>query len=152
MSETKKNPNAPVLERPAVMTHVAVRTTQMDESIAFYQRYAALHMVHERSDGGVRVAWLSHRKDDPDFVVVLLEMPHEPLLEPNANDHFGFDVESRADVDRIAELARAEDRLRYGPIYAGPIVGYIVLVRDPSGNTCEFSHGQPINPRDLSRA
>ncbi len=143
MSETKVD-----LSRPAVMTHVAVRTTCIEESIAFYQRYTGQHVVHDRTDAGIRVVWLSHRKKDPEFVIVLLDMPHERVLEPNANDHFGFDVASRAEVDRIAELARSEGRLKYGPTDAGPIVGYFAMVRDPSGNTCEFSHGQSINPRE----
>jgi len=137
------------LTRPARMTHVAVRATDLDSSVSFYERYAGLHIVHAREDDGIRVTWLSHHKTDPDFVVVLLEMTHERMLEPSASDHFGFDVESRADVDRIAELAKQEGILKYGPIDAGPIVGYFVMVRDPSGNTCEFSHGQPINPRDI---
>lgn len=143
--------DAPVIDRAAVMTHVAVRTTRMDESTAFYKTYAGLHVVHEREDEGIRVAWLSHLPEDPTFVVVLLEMPHEPQSEPGANDHYGFDVASREDVDLIAERARADGILKYGPVDAGPIVGYFVMVRDPSGNTCEFSHGQPINPRDLPK-
>jgi hypothetical protein len=75
-----------------------------------------------------------------------MEMPHEMVREPCATDHFGFDVESREQIDRIADLARAEGTLKLGPLYAGPIVGYIALVRDPSGNTCEFSFGQSIKP------
>ncbi len=147
MTEEKRDTTAAAaLTRPAAMTHIAVRTTRMKESIDFYQRYAALQIVHERVDNGIRVAWLSHRSEDPDFVIVLLEMPHEPTLEPASTDHFGFDVAAREDVDEIAELARSEGRLKYGPVYAGPIVGYFVMVRDPSGNTCEFSHGQPIKP------
>ena len=131
------------------MTHVAVRTTDILASIDFYQRYAGLHIVHDRTDDGIRVVWLSRLRENPDFVIVLLEMPYERPAEPSANDHFGFDVASRGEVDRLAELARSEDRLKYGPVDAGKIVGYFVLIRDPSGNTCEFSHGQPINPRDL---
>ncbi len=140
-----------VIERAAIMTHVAVRTTHMQESIDFYQSYAGLHVVHKREDNGIHVVWLSHLPEDPSFVVVLLEMPHEPLAEPGANDHFGFDVASREDVDRIAERGRADGILKYGPVDAGPIVGYFAMVRDPSGNTCEFSYGQPINPRDLPK-
>ena len=135
---------------PAVMTHVAVRARDLDAAVDFYQRYARLHVVHEREDGGVRVAWLSHRETDPDFVVVILEMVHERLIEPGATDHFGFAVRSRDDVDRVAALARSEGKLKWGPKDAGPVVGYIVLVRDPSGNTCEFSYGQSINPEALS--
>jgi catechol 2,3-dioxygenase-like lactoylglutathione lyase family enzyme len=142
-AETKHTKSS-VLDKPAPMTHVALRTTDIAGSVDFYQRYAGLHIVHQREDDGIRVVWLSHRAQDPDFVIVLLEMPHEPLREPGATDHFGFAVSSRDEVDRLGELARAEGKLKLGPTYAGPIVGYFVMVRDPSGNTCEFSYGQSI--------
>jgi catechol 2,3-dioxygenase-like lactoylglutathione lyase family enzyme len=128
------------------MTHVAVRTSDIEASIAFYRRYAGLQVVHERKDDKTRVVWLSHRKEDPHFVIVLLELPYELSPEPAATDHFGFAVGSREEVDRIAEHARAEGQLKWGPSYLGEVAGYLVLVRDPSGNTCEFSYGQPINP------
>jgi catechol 2,3-dioxygenase-like lactoylglutathione lyase family enzyme len=131
------------------MTHVAVRTRDVDASIDFYRRYAGMGIVHERNDGGTRVVWISHRPRDPDFVIVLLDMPHEKVHEPSPTDHFGFAVDSREEVDRIAEIGRAERTLKWGPTEGGPIVGYFVMVRDPSGNTCEFSFGQPIHPRNL---
>jgi catechol 2,3-dioxygenase-like lactoylglutathione lyase family enzyme len=133
----------------SVLTHVAVRSQDLDASIDFYRRYAGFGVVHEREDDGIRVVWISHELEDPDFVIVLLAMPHERMLEPAAVDHLGFAVASRAEVDRIAELAREEGLLKWGPVEAGPIVGYFAMVRDPSGNTCEFSFGQPIRPKDL---
>jgi catechol 2,3-dioxygenase-like lactoylglutathione lyase family enzyme len=140
------------LARPAIMTHVAIRTSSLEASVAFYQRYAGLHVVHQREDQGIRVVWLSHARVDPEFVIVVLELPHSDLREPSAADHLGFDVPSRAEVDRIAELARESGCLKYGPADAGPIVGYFCMLRDPSGNTCEFSYGQPINPRQIGTA
>jgi catechol 2,3-dioxygenase-like lactoylglutathione lyase family enzyme len=131
------------------MTHVALRTHNMDASVEFYRRYARIDIVHERGNGGTRVVWMSHRPQDPDFVIVLLEMDYEKPPEPNPMDHLGFAVRSREEVDRIGELARAEGTLRLGPTEGGPIVGYFVMVRDPSGNTCEFSFGQPIHPREI---
>ncbi len=151
MSDASVRPES-IIARAAIMTHVAVRTANIEESISFYQRFAGLHLVHDRTDEGIRVVWLSHRENDPDFVMVLLELPHERNPEPNANDHFGFDVGSRDDVDRIAKRGGDEGCLKYGPVEGGKIVGYFVMLRDPSGNTCEFSYGQPINPRDLDPA
>jgi catechol 2,3-dioxygenase-like lactoylglutathione lyase family enzyme len=132
------------------MTHVAIRTSSLADTVEFYRRFAGLHVVHEREDQGIRVAWLSHAREDPEFVIVALELPHAAMREPSASDHFGFDVTSRAEVDRIAALAREAGCLKYGPADAGPIVGYFCMLRDPSGNTCEFSHGQPINPRKIA--
>lgn len=133
----------------AALTHIAIRTRDFDASVDFYRRYAGFSVVHERTDAGIRVVWMSAQKDDPEFVLVLLSMPHEPASEPCPTDHYGFAVASPAEVDAIGALARAEHCLKFGPADGGPIVGYFVMVRDPSGNTCEFSHGQPIHPRQL---
>jgi catechol 2,3-dioxygenase-like lactoylglutathione lyase family enzyme len=131
----------------APLTHVAVRTTDIEASISFYDRYAGFVRVHEREDEGIRVVWMSHRETNPDLVIVLLDMPHERALEPPPCDHLGFAVESREEVDRLAELARQEGILKLAPRDAGKVVGYLTMMRDPSGNTCEFSFGQPIDPR-----
>jgi catechol 2,3-dioxygenase-like lactoylglutathione lyase family enzyme len=136
--------------RPAPITHIAVRTRDVDASIDFYRRYAGFEIVHERVDDGIRVAWVSPQREDPDFAIVLLAMPHAEPVDPNPTDHFGFAVANREEVDRVAALAREEGRLKWGPVEAGPVVGYIALVRDPSGNVCEFSFGQSLRPRGRS--
>ncbi|MFQ5699635.1 MAG: VOC family protein, partial [Myxococcota bacterium] len=99
--------------KPARMTHVAVRTPSIDRSIDFYRRYAGLEIAHAREDGGFRVVWLSDRAENPEFVIVLLPMPSEPVREPAAMDHLGFAVESRAEVDRVAALADSEGLLKW---------------------------------------
>ena len=47
--------------RPHI-THVAIQTRDIDASIDFYQRYVGLHLVHDRCDDGVRVAWMSEEE------------------------------------------------------------------------------------------
>ncbi len=132
--------------KTAPLTHVALRTHDLDASISFYERYAGFVRVHEREDEGIRVVWMSHRESDPDLVIVLLQMPHERVLEPGPCDHLGFAAESREEIDRLGELGRQEGILKLAPRDAGPVVGYITMLRDPSGNTCEFSFGQSIDP------
>ena len=132
----------------AKLSHVAIRTRDLDATIAFYSAYAELGVVHERVDDGIRVAWLADPATEADtdtkasILIVALELPFEEQYEPAPTDHLGFELPSREAVDRVATLAREAGILKYGPADAGPIVGYIVLVRDPSGNTCEFSFGQ----------
>jgi catechol 2,3-dioxygenase-like lactoylglutathione lyase family enzyme len=59
-------------------------------------------------------------------------------------DHFGFQCESRAEVDRIAELARQQNILAEPPADLGGVVGYFAMVRDPDGHLVEFTAGQPL--------
>ncbi len=131
------------------LTHVALGVRDLDRTIAFYRRHVALHVVHERVDGGMRVVWLAERPTDVDFVIVLMPVPAGPRPGPGTLKHLGFAVGSRAEVDAAARAARAEGILRIEPTDAGPIVGYFCIVEDPDGNQVEFSYGQPINPREL---
>ena len=136
------------MDRPH-LTHVATRSRDVAKSVDFYQRYAGLHVVHDRLDGGVRVVWLSEEARDPRFVLVVIGIPHEEYTDRSLAEHFGYDLPSRAAVDEIAARGAAEGILLQGPVYAGPIVGYFCMLRDPDGNIVEFSHGQPINPENL---
>jgi catechol 2,3-dioxygenase-like lactoylglutathione lyase family enzyme len=131
------------------LTHVALRVKDLDRSVAFYRKYAGLFVVHERQEEGTRVVWLSEKAEDPEFVFVLIPMPHTEEERPGVH-HFGFSLASRADVDAVAATARADGVLRDGPRDAGPVVGYFCIVEDPDRNWLEFSFGQPINPRELT--
>jgi hypothetical protein len=59
-------------------------------------------------------------------------------------DHFGFQCESRAEVDRIAERARQQNILVESPQDIGGVVGYFTMVSDPDGHLVEFTAGQPL--------
>ena len=139
------------MERPH-LTHVATRSRDVARSVDFYQRYVGLHVVHDRLDGDVRVVWLSEEADDPRFVLVIIGIPHEEYTDRSLAEHFGYDLPSREAVDEIAARGAADGVLLQGPVYAGPIVGYFCMLRDPDGNIVEFSHGQPINPKTLAGA
>lgn len=119
------------------LTHIALPVSDLEESIAFYAGYAAMQVVHRREG----VVWLSD-KTRP-FVIVLMEtgtVPH-PLHSPA---HLGTGCESRAEIDRLCERARAEDRLLDGPEDYGPPVGYWAFIADPDGHVLELSHGQDV--------
>ena len=133
-----------------VLTHVALAVANLERTIAFYRKHVKLHVVHDRNDDGVRVVWLSERAEQPDFVLVLFEAGSAPGR--GCLQHLGFAVASRDEVDAAAAVARADGVLGMAPIYAGPIVGYFCIVLDPDGNQIEFSHGQPIDPRQLPAA
>lgn len=132
------------------LTHVALATRDLDATIAFYRRHVGLHVVHERSEDGFRVVWLAETPVAPRFVLVLFPSASPPASGPATTlQHLGFAVDSRDEVDAAASVARADGLLVSEPTYHGPVVGYFCIVRDPDGNLVEFSHGQPIDPREL---
>ncbi len=126
------------------LTHIALAARDLGRSIAFYERYAEMHVVHRRRDpdGGSDVVWLSDRTRP--FVIVLIERddvgaPLGPL------SHLGVACASREIVDRRCEQARREGVLRLSPMEAPWPVGYFALLADPDGHTLELSFGQQID-------
>jgi catechol 2,3-dioxygenase-like lactoylglutathione lyase family enzyme len=82
------------------LTHIALRATDLDRSVAFHGRYAGLVVAHERTEDGTKVIWLTERAEDPDFVFVLIPMPHSEGERTGCIT--SASVASRADVDAIA--------------------------------------------------
>ena len=103
------------------LTHVALPVSHLNDSIAFYAKYARMQAVHRRTvpTTGFEVAWLSDQTRP--FVIVLSERStvDHPLVPPA---HSGVACASWVDVDRLCALA----------------------IRDPDGHTLEVSFGQEV--------
>lgn len=124
-------------------THIALEVTDMDRTVDFYARYAAFEVVHRRprTDESMEVAWLGDGRRP--FVLVLIETEDvRTRLAPMA--HLGIALESRAEVDRLADCARDEGILAREPEDSGPPVGYWALISDPDGHSLEISYGQDV--------
>ena len=124
------------------LTHLALPVSNLDASIAFYAKYAAMQVVHRRpreTDPAREIAWLSDLTRP--FVIVLAEMTVEHPLGPFA--HLGVACESREAVDQLAEQAKRDGCYRDGPQELGP-AGYLVNLSDPDGHTLELSYGQEV--------
>jgi catechol 2,3-dioxygenase-like lactoylglutathione lyase family enzyme len=125
------------------VTHVALGVTNLDESIAFYERYANMRVVHRRDDpGGNAVAWISDLTRP--FVVVLIEVEQVDQRLGGVFGHLGLGVRDREHVDRLCAQAKAEGRAVFGPIDSGPPVGYWGYIVDPDGHNLELSYGQEV--------
>jgi catechol 2,3-dioxygenase-like lactoylglutathione lyase family enzyme len=125
------------------LTHVALLVTDPAKSIAFYAKYAAMQVVHQRVDAESRrtVVWLSDRTRP--FVIVLIETDEvRAPLQPFA--HLGVGCRSRDEVERLCSEAVRDECLHSGPTDSGYPVGYWAFLSDPDGNTLEISHGQEI--------
>jgi catechol 2,3-dioxygenase-like lactoylglutathione lyase family enzyme len=126
------------------VTHVALPVTDLEASLAFYERFAAMKVVHRRTDAtsGTSVAWISDLSRP--FVLVLIEVPEVDARVGGVYCHVGMGVATRAAVDELCELARADGRTVMGPIDSGPPVGYWAYLVDPDGHNLEISFGQEV--------
>jgi lactoylglutathione lyase len=143
----------------SLLTHIALPVRDLEATLAFYEKYTKLVNIHERQDPetGLRTAWLANKRDITDagarFVIVLIHGKLPTKITGDIKEQYGFlksishlgiSVESRAEVDRLAEMAREDGCLLLGPMYRNEVVGYICVVTDPDGNNIEFSVEQVL--------
>lgn len=145
--------------QPSLLTHLALPVRDLDATLDFYEKYTALVNIHQRHDDetGMRTVWLANERDITSdgarFVIVLICGSLPTKITGDIEEHYGFltsishlgmSVGSRAEVDRIAEMAREDGCLLLGPMYRNEVVGYICIVTDPDGNNVEFSVEQVL--------
>lgn len=118
------------------LTHCGLECRDLDRSIAFYARYGDFEVVHRRP----RVAWISDRTRP--FALVLVEVDLVRPVGPFA--HLGFACGTRAEFDRLIEIARVEGVLREGPHEGDGPAGTWAFLDDPDANTFELSVGQSV--------
>src|SRR5882757_8219352 len=97
------------------LTHFALHVANIDATSAFYERFAGMRTVRSWADqdgSSLKVKWLKSAEASNPFVLVLLEGTsetfgggHQGLIGPLS--HFGFAVDSRAEVDDVANNAQA---------------------------------------------
>ena len=127
---------------PPRWTHITINCSDIDASVDFYTSYCGLEIVRDRRLEGRHNVWLGPKPkdgDDPTFILVIIQDDVKARL-----DHFGFQCDSREEVDQLAERARAQDILVEPPVDIGGVVGYFATVRDPDGHVVEFTFGQPL--------
>jgi lactoylglutathione lyase len=127
---------------PTHWTHITINCSDINASVDFYTSLCGLSIVRDRRLEGRHNVWLGPPTEagaDPVFVLVIVQDEVKARL-----DHFGFQCDSRSEVDRIAEQAREQKILVQEPIDAGGVVGYFAMVRDPDGHIVEFTLGQPL--------
>lgn len=124
------------------LTHVTFAVKNLDESIEFYRRWLGLEVYLDRRPHGSTV-WITTpdqmKLERPDFVFVTHEGEISKL------DHFGFQVDSREDIDKIAIKAKEEGVLLEGPIDVGGQIGTYLMIKDPNGHIWEYTYGQGIS-------
>ena len=133
-------------------THIAFAVKDVDATIAWYETFTHLTLLARSEDADGKNAWIgdSSNAESP-FVLVVGQFyeghdpfapaPHHPM-GPFA--HIGIEVESKAAVDEIAARAKAAGCLALGPMQMPKQIGYICFLKDPDGNTVEYSFDQGV--------
>ncbi|KAF1051764.1 MAG: hypothetical protein GAK43_02255 [Stenotrophomonas maltophilia] len=131
--------------RPS-LTHLALHVPDLEACIAFYQRFCAMRVIHERPGKGSRIVWMAEPGKEHEFIFVIMPGGQYRDLACNDYSHFGFAVDSHDRVDAIAAEAQRASCLVWEPREDRYPVGYYCGLRDPAGNYVEFSYGQPLGP------
>ncbi len=138
--------------RKASWTHIALRVKDIDATIDWYERFTHLKLLNRGEDANGRNAWLgdSSQVDSP-FVLVVGQFyegkdPFAPAQHPPLGPfaHMGIELPSKQMVDEVAARAKAEGCLALGPVQMPKQIGYVCFVKDPDGNTVEFSYDQGV--------
>jgi lactoylglutathione lyase len=141
-------------------THIALRVADIDATIAWYTEFTPLVLIDRRQDEAGYGAWLGMDDNtDKPFILVLAQFFPETdpfasapkaVLAPFA--HLGIELPEQADVDAIAERAAEAGCLGMPPTMMPAPIGYICMLKDPDGNTIEFSWDQGVYATILERA
>ena len=126
------------------MTHVGLHVAAIEDCIAFYARYCGMKVIDDQERDGRRNVLMAEPGEERHFVFHLMAGGEDLPPHPDSDRHFGFAVESREAVDEACRKGK-EDGILIWPPEDGPLPhGYFCAVKDPNGNTVEFSHGHLV--------
>ena len=144
--------NHAVGPKRSTWTHIALAVKDVEASIAWYQTYTHLRLLAQGEDQAGKNAWLGDpAQADSPFVLVLGQFydGHDPFA-PAAHHpmgpfaHIGVELPSKEAVDEMAAKAKAGGCLALGPMQMPKQIGYICFIKDPDGNTIEYSYDQGV--------
>jgi catechol 2,3-dioxygenase-like lactoylglutathione lyase family enzyme len=136
----------------ATWTHIALHAKDIEKMIAWYEEYTHLTLLYKEQDENGYGAWLGDKtKSENPFILVLMQFfeghdPFAPVKHPSLGPfaHIGIELPGKQQVDDIGIKAKEAGCLILGPVRMPKRIGYICFVRDPEGNTVEFSYDQGV--------
>jgi catechol 2,3-dioxygenase-like lactoylglutathione lyase family enzyme len=133
-------------------THIALKVKDVDATIAWYERHTHLTLLARHEDAAGRNAWIgdASQAENP-FVLVAGQFyegkdPFAPAAHPPLGPfaHMGIELPTKEAVDAAADKARADGCLGLGPLQLPDPIGYVCFIKDPDGNTIEYSYDQGV--------
>src|SRR5436853_5262944 len=120
-------------------SHVSLQVSDIDKSVAFYQRWAGLEVVDrlEDSKSGAKATRVADPRRADGFVLALVQ--HGTVEHTFAGMcHLGVGCSHRDEVDRLSKEADDEGWLKAGPTDRGFPLGYWSFLLDPDGHQLEL--------------
>jgi catechol 2,3-dioxygenase-like lactoylglutathione lyase family enzyme len=146
MTDHKLGPNKPT------WTHLALHVNDIVKTTEWYKEFTHLTVLFKEEDDLSYAVWLFDKTQlENPFVLVLTQFfeghdpfapAKHPVLGPFA--HIGIEVSSKEAVDDIAAKGKEGNCLIVGPQQMSKRIGYICFLKDPEGNTVEFSSDQGV--------
>ncbi len=125
-----------------IWTHITIQVSNIEQSIAFYERWCGMTIVRDRRITGGNTVWMGSYADSDKQRDLLLVLDPEPVTDRMR--HFGFQLENLIDLDAMAVEAEQAGILAAPPTLLGGELGHYLMIRDPDGHDVEFTVGQPI--------
>lgn len=137
--------------------HIALRVHDLEASVRFFTEMLPGKVV-KRKEGNdffrTRIAYVA--PDGPDeFAIVLIQATRVRWIlmighklfprQFRSFEHVGLECESREFVSGRAALAKSLGyRVSFEPAFVDENVGFVTEVRDPDGNSIEWTHGKKV--------
>lgn len=133
-------------------THLALAVSDLESVVAWYEEFTHFEVLSRDQDEQGKTAWLGDPSNSEDpFLLVVGEFfegkdPFAPATHPPLGPfaHIGIEMPDRESIDSIAKRAEEAGCLALGPMQMPKRVGYICFLKDPEGNTVEYSYDQGV--------
>jgi len=133
-------------------THIALRVKDIEATIAWYTEFTPLEVLDRREDEAGYGAWLGMPDSyESPFILVIAQFFPEmdpfkdaPMTTLGPFAHLGMELPTKEAVEEIADRGSTAGCLGMPPTMMPPPIGYICMLRDPDGNTVEFSWDQGV--------
>jgi len=123
-------------------THITIGVANIERSVGFFKEFCGLRLLCDRRKEGGGTVWLGYETPEGEFPTYILVISGQEDI--SLLDHFGFQCDSRGEVDAIAEKGKRLGILTHPPTDSGSSLGYSTMIREPSGHLVEFTFGQPL--------
>ena len=138
--------------RKPTWTHLALCVKDISKTIAWYEEFTHLKLLVRGEDENGYNAWVGDESQaDSPFLLVLAQFfegkdPFAPVEHPELGPfaHIGIEVPTKEMVDELAAKGKEAGCLAFGPMQMPKQIGYICFLKDPDGNTVEFSFDQGV--------